>query len=297
MPAPDAIEPRKFHDPRRGPLSRLWPVAWLMRLMDEVQAESGPPRPAGPFELGIALTACAGLMVIQFASTESVFYALAAFWRRDTLVGLEPETARFVLRTSTFYPLASLLFWIVCCVTGYLLLPLAYLRLTGRRIGDYYLGTRGFREHKAVYLGAIALMLPVLYAVSFSPAFLEIYPFYVDADRSWVDLLIWEAAYVLQFFALEFFFRAFLLEGLRASFGVGAVFIMLIPYCMVHFPKTAAESVASILAGLLLGVMAMRYRSIWGGVLVHSVVALGMDLLSLVQKEQFPPLTFWPPDF
>ena len=296
MPSTDATEPRRFQDPRRR-LARIWPLAWLLRLMDEVQAESSPPRPAGPFELGIALSACVGLMIIQFASTESVYFSIVSWWRGEALAGLDGDTARFAIRSSTYYPLGSLLFWILCCVTGYLLVPLAYLRLAGRRIGDYYLGTRGFREHKAIYFGAMALMLPVLYLVSFSPAFLEIYPFYVDADRSWVDLVVWEVAYVLQFFALEFFFRAFLLEGLRASFGVGAVFIMLIPYCMVHFPKTAAESVASLIAGLTLGVLAMRYRSIWGGVLVHAVVALGMDLLSLLQKGQFPPLTFWPPDF
>jgi len=262
--------------------------------MDEVQADSGPAVRPGRFELGVALTACAGLMLIQFASSEAAFLALVWAVRPDPLAESDPETARFLLRTSTWYPLASLLYWIACCVAGYLLLPVLYLKATGRALRDYYLGLEGFRAHRGLYLGAVALMIPVIALVSYSPAFQEIYPFYVEAHRSWFDLLIWEAAYVLQFFALEFFFRSFLLEGLRRSFGVGAVFVMLLPYCMIHFPKTAAESVASIVAGLLLGVFAMRWRSIWGGVFVHGTVAVAMDVASLWQKGEIPPTSPFP---
>ncbi len=277
-----------------APRSAPRPLRWFLNLMDEVQADSGPPVRPGRFELGVALTACAGLMLIQFASSEAVFLALVRWFRPDPLADSDPETARFLLRTSTWYPLASLLYWIACCVAGYLVLPMLYLKAAGRSLSDYYLGLEGFRAHKALYLGAVALMLPVIAVVSFSPAFQEIYPFYVEAHRSWFDLLVWEAAYVLQFFALEFFFRSFLLEGLRRSFGVGAVFVMLLPYCMVHFPKTASESAASVVAGLLLGVFAMRWRSIWGGVFVHAAVAIAMDVASLWQKGEFPPPTGYP---
>jgi membrane protease YdiL (CAAX protease family) len=58
---------------------------------------------------------------------------------------------------------------------------------------------------------------------------------------------------------------------------------------MVHFQKTAAESVGSIVAGLLLGYLAMRSRSLWGGVLVHWCVAIEMDLMSLMQTQRWPP--------
>ena len=64
---------------------------------------------------------------------------------------------------------------------------------------------------------------------------------------------------------------------------------MVIPYCMIHFQKTAAESLGSVVAGFLLGWMAMRSRSLWGGVLVHTVIAIEMDLMSLIQKGDWPP--------
>ena len=70
---------------------------------------------------------------------------------------------------------------------------------------------------------------------------------------------------------------------------MGAIAVMLIPYCMIHFPKTAAESLGSIIAGLVLGYLAMKGRSIWGGVLLHWLIAIEMDVLSLIQRGQAPP--------
>ena len=60
---------------------------------------------------------------------------------------------------------------------------------------------------------------------------------------------------------------------------------------MIHFPKTAAESLGSVVAGLILGYLAMKSRSIWGGVALHWVIAIEMDVMSLVQKGQLPSLS------
>jgi membrane protease YdiL (CAAX protease family) len=60
---------------------------------------------------------------------------------------------------------------------------------------------------------------------------------------------------------------------------------------MIHFDKTAAESAGSIVAGIILGMLAMRGRSIWGGVMLHWLIAIQMDVLSLAQKGQLPPLS------
>lgn len=261
--------------------------------MHEVQTESGPPEPMGRFELGVAIVACLGLFTMWFGGQESVFIWICRLFR-DDLPQDDPEMAFFLLRTGPYYSLGSLWFWVLFCCLGYMGLPMLYLRRMGRRLGDYYFNPRGFWEHRNVYLGMCAVVLVLVGIVSFQPSFQEIYPFYTWCGRSWFDLLAWEAGYALQFVALEFFFRAFLLEGMRRSLGVGAVYCMLLPYCMLHFQKTAAECLGSILAGLVLGLMAMRYRSIWGGILVHFTVALSMDIASLIQKGQFPPTGFFP---
>ena len=56
---------------------------------------------------------------------------------------------------------------------------------------------------------------------------------------------------------------------------------MIVPYCMIHYGKPLPETLGAIGAGLMLGTLAMRTRSIWGGVLIHVGVATTMDVLAL----------------
>ena len=69
---------------------------------------------------------------------------------------------------------------------------------------------------------------------------------------------------------------------------------MIIPYCMLHFQKTGSESLGAIIAGILLGGLAMRYKSIWGGVFLHWLVAISMDILSLAHQGRLPKEMFGP---
>ena len=81
--------------------------------------------------------------------------------------------------------------------------------------------------------------------------------------------------------SLEFFFRGFILNGLRRALGANAIFVMIVPYCMIHYGKPLPETLGAIGAGLILGTLAMRTKSIWGGVLIHIGVATTMDVLAL----------------
>ena len=129
----------------------------------------------------------------------------------------------------------------------------------------------------------LGVMVPVLLYISTTERFLTYYPFYKlqSGEPLWPRFCIWEAFYVLQFFALEFFFRGFLVLGLRHRFGFYAIFAMMVPYCMIHFGKPMPETFAAIIAGIVLGFMSLKTRSIWLGAGIHVAVALGMDFLSL----------------
>jgi membrane protease YdiL (CAAX protease family) len=59
---------------------------------------------------------------------------------------------------------------------------------------------------------------------------------------------------------------------------------MMLPYCMIHFTKPLPEACASIVAGLALGLMSLKTRSIWLGAALHITVALSMDLASLARQ-------------
>ena len=100
-------------------------------------------------------------------------------------------------------------------------------------------------------------------------------------ESLWPRWFIWEIGYALQFVAVEFLFRGFMVHGLRPQFAGFAVGIMTIPYCLIHFGKPWQETCAAVLAGLALGWLSLRTRSIWWGVLLHVSVAWSMDTLSL----------------
>ena len=108
--------------------------------------------------------------------------------------------------------------------------------------------------------------------------FLNVYPFYRGAALASPGAVVaWELAYGVQFIALEFFFRGFLVLGLERYIGRYSVWVAVVPYCMIHFHKPPLEAFAAILAGIVLGEVARRTRSIMGGALVHLSVALSMD--------------------
>ncbi|MDZ7829422.1 MAG: CPBP family intramembrane glutamic endopeptidase [Halofilum sp. (in: g-proteobacteria)] len=131
------------------------------------------------------------------------------------------------------------------------------------------------------------------FLASHSEAFTRTYPFYDHAGRSWTDLVAWECIYLTQFLFLEFFFRGFLLKSLAPRLGAVSIFVMAVPYTMIHFAKPWPEAFGAVLFGLLLGMLALRSRSIWGGFLVHATIALSMDLLSLWQTSGWPA-RWWP---
>jgi len=183
---------------------------------------------------------------------------------------------------STYWELRGFAWWSGWRVLGYVIVPMLVLAcLPGQRIRDYHVSLRGFGKHLWIYGAMFGAVLPFVLAASTTSAFRQTYPFYRVANRSHADLVMWEVLYAIQFLSLEFFFRGFILQGLRRALGANAIFVMLVPYCMIHYGKPLPETLGAIGAGLILGTLAMRTRSIWGGVLIHVGVATTMDVLAL----------------
>lgn len=158
---------------------------------------------------------------------------------------------------------------------------------------DFGLRTKGFYDHVWIYGLFLAVVVPAMFVVAQAPDFGTYYPFYKQSSRSWFDFLTWEAMYFAQFFALEMFFRGFILGALRRSFGSGAIFAMCVPYCMIHFGKPYLEACGAIIAGVALGSLSMKTKSIYQGFLLHITVAALMDWLSLRHRNA-TPIHWWP---
>jgi len=105
--------------------------------------------------------------------------------------------------------------------------------------------------------------------------------------------MAWELMYWMQFLSLEMFFRGWMLGAMRKSIGAAAIFVMAVPYCMIHYGKPYLEANGAIVAGIVLGSLAMHTRSIYAGFLVHVTVAFLMDFLALWKRGALPT-ELWP---
>jgi membrane protease YdiL (CAAX protease family) len=198
------------------------------------------------------------------------------------------------LKAQKYEELLSFAWWSVARFVGYVLIPLPLWKILFRHdsLIDMGLRLRGFFQHIWVYGLCLAIVLPVMLLVSTQPDFGNYYPFYKLSSRSWADFMMWEGLYWLQFFSLELFFRGWMVGALRRTMGSGAIFAMAVPYCMIHYGKPYFEAQGAIVAGVVLGSLSMRTRSIYAGFLVHITVAVGMDLLSLYKRAALP-IVFW----
>ena len=202
------------------------------------------------------------------------------FGRSAHIESVAPAMAWFAtLPHPDLYPR---IYWAAFKVVNYLIVPGLFVKLVLReRIRDFGLKLTRDPRVLALYLAMFLVVLPLVYFVSDSPAFLARYPKYAGAGGSYYQLFAWEIAYGAQFFLLELFFRGIALFALARHLGHAAIFVMVIPYAMIHFGKALPETLGSIVAGVALGTLALRTRSIHGGVIIHCLVAWSMDLFAM----------------
>ena len=181
----------------------------------------------------------------------------------------------------------DLFYWVLILDLFYFVFPaLIILFIFKEKLSDYGLKLKGAFKDYYIYIIMLLVMIPLVLYFSGTHSFQDRYPFLdiQKGDSLYPDLLKWELLYCSQFFALEFFFRGFILHGLKKRFGYYSVFIMTIPYCMIHFGKPMPETIAAIIAGIVLGTLSLKNKSIWLGFLIHCSVGLSMDLAALWQK-------------
>ena len=176
--------------------------------------------------------------------------------------------------------------WCASIVVLYALLPSLWIRFYCKEsLKDYGWGWQHLHKHLGPYLFFFGIMLVPIGIAANTSAFQNTYPFFDYVKTSWTLFILWQAAYACQFIAVEFFFRGFLTFGLHPRFGNYAYFISAVPYCMVHYNKPLGESLGAILAGIVLAHLAYKNKSIWGGALLHWLIALSMDLSALLLSQ------------
>ncbi|MBN1597546.1 MAG: CPBP family intramembrane metalloprotease [Bacteroidales bacterium] len=143
------------------------------------------------------------------------------------------------------------------------------------------------------YFILLLIMIPLVFAASFGEGFIDYYPTYKRAGgaifatyygiNEWICKIIYETSYISSFIYTELFFRGFLVIGLTRILGKNAILPMAATYAVVHFGKPPLEAVSSVFGGYLLGIIAFYSRNIWGGVFVHSGIALCMEIFAFIR--------------
>ena len=235
----------------------------------------------------VIIVACLCLLMVHYLKYSSVL--VDTIRMAETWFGMNDQQWSRAFRYHAYRELLGYVWWGFWNLLGFLIIPMLTIKWVLKQpLKNYGWQLGSVKQH---WLGYVLLASPIMFfafLVSFREDFANHYPFYNLAHKSWLDLLIWECIYIAQFIAVEFFFRGFLVNGLRIPFGSLSIAVMCLPYLMLHLPKLWLESFGAISFGFFLGILALRSKSIWGGVGVHVAIALMMDCMAMMQTKGFP---------
>jgi len=148
----------------------------------------------------------------------------------------------------------------------------------GLQLGDWKKG-----------LYAVGVLFPIIAIAFLLPAAFQeeintFYPLYKGADKNAVSFLNFELIRGLFFYsAWEFFFRGFILFGIRNSVNDWtAILIQTIPSCLWHIGYPTGEILMSIPAGIMFGIIALRTNSIIWVWLLHWLIGIGLDFFIIL---------------
>ena len=165
-----------------------------------------------------------------------------------------------------------------------IIIPLLFIWRLGQYDKPFFGSTlEGFNWRP--YLLMLLIMIPLISWASTQNDFLHTYPkmkriaFILPLSKTpWVQRLLYEISYGMDFISIELFFRGFLVLAFIRYAGKEAILPMAVFYCSIHFGKPLAECISSFFGGIILGVLVYRTRSIVGGLMVHLGIAWLMEL-------------------
>ncbi len=181
--------------------------------------------------------------------------------------------------------LYSRLYWLISDGLLMFLVPVLSVKFVFKKnLSDFgfTLGDKkfGFRTVIVFYL----FMLPLLWIVTASESFALTYPQGGPALRESLPLLlIYELCILVYMLGWEFLWRGYVLFGLKVKLGYYAIFIQMIPFFILHKGKPDLELFGAIIAGIILGIQALRSGSFIYAWILHSIIMISIDLISVIR--------------
>jgi membrane protease YdiL (CAAX protease family) len=282
VPHPGAADVEPKRAPREPLPRRLWRT-YVTDVRAAADASASTTPATDRKMVWVFVTAAVALTCGNFLSDGSRPQWLERILRTVGLPGLASRLHDGML-VSTHRDFNQLAFWAVVVITAYVVPAVFVIKVVLReRVRDYGLRVRGILPSVRAYAVVYAVAAPLIIAASFTASFQERYPFFHPAvgHSLWPYMYAWWLLYWMQFCALEFFFRGFLLHGLAPRLGWAAIFAMALPYNMLHYGKPMLEALAAIVGGIALGTLSLKTKSVWWGAALHISIAITMDLSAL----------------
>jgi len=177
------------------------------------------------------------------------------------------------------WPAAVTVLWRSAFYLALPLLSLLLLRMRPSQVGfSLPRSGRWVRDLALLFL----VMLPLVYIASRQASFQRTYPFFAFERLGTQKLLLGLGIRLVGMFAWEFICRGYLLFGFERRVGsAAAIATQTIPFAVMHVGKPAPEAIGAVLAGIALGILALRNRSFIPGAILHWAVAATLDLFAL----------------
>jgi uncharacterized protein len=194
------------------------------------------------------------------------FRDLGLFLKRNADIAVVIGAAMLFMTLNRYQPLTYV--WQNDFVYYALLPVLTVLLLLHKHPLKLGLGWGDWRTWSRDVALVCAVSVFVLLAASRSASFQQYY-----AIKDFNPLMYSLETFVV-LFAQEFFFRGFLIFGLKDKLKEAAIFVQVIPFVLVHFGKPELETLSTILTGILFGYIAYRGRSFWPAYIIHIFINL-----------------------
>lgn len=181
----------------------------------------------------------------------------------------------------------SRVYWF--CMDGALMfiLPILSIKLVFKqKLSDYGLQLGDWKYGLTTTAIFFVFMIAAVWIVSGSESFANTYPQGGSKVKDNLGIfLFYELCVAFYMLGWEFFWRGYMLFGLFPKFGWYSIFIQMIPFFILHKGKPELELFGSILAGLILGVQAIRARSFIYAWIIHALVMVCVDGISVLRAK------------
>lgn len=137
------------------------------------------------------------------------------------------------------------------------------------------------------------LVLVSTWFSSAQPVLQAEYPLSKLIGSSWCVFISYQIAYFFYFFAYESFFRGYLQFGMLSNKPTKTeittvIIIQTVLTTLFHIGKPTTEIITAAVFGPVLGYVAIRFNSIWYGMVIHYLMNVLMDYFILYRLHLLP---------